>query len=958
MHPLQSALPAHSIIRRVFRKPGIVALLFALSVHVAAGAVDSGGTILFSDTFNVADSANINATANRASRQTGVVAPVNYDVVTLFAAGADRSAVKDSAAITQGALALTDSRMPGKGPASLALGKLFPDAAGPFLISATLRPGKAAWTAIKWGPQRNGNWPDLSPGIAVNITPGGTWTVWANGDGKTKNVIGHGQVARATSYPVAIAFAGLPGARRLTVSIGDLIVVPETPVAYSGTGHNLIFQALGGKDSGTSHIDDVVVERLIPGGGNDPAAAVDTGVGLWIEAEDTTDTNFHSGKVVNVDRAGPSGGMFLRLFASPSNPKHPAPPYHARYQVSVPVAGAYTLWVASTPNNTSWASPLNWRVNDGEPVSLKGRGWTGASWGKPSDRAAGWVFGWTQAGTVELAAGQHEIELGVTEPRGSSSHYVASVDALLLTNSKSFLPVGSRPRYSPQPSWEERMKTTTEREFANALNRRLYYELVVKSNEQIGEEVSAKVLAKIAARPLPDAKDRATDTTEFGLHGMERPFVSVRHNGDDPAVAQAYNLIARAGVDSLRTAESCWHRLATESQKQDTTKLHLDFLDLDFQMKHSWKYGMTHLFTVGYPPAALTVGKHHLSACDPRHHALYSDYLDTVFARYADQGLRWIEVGNEVDAPSTWWRKSTPAQYVEETRLVHASARRHAPDARIVAFGATYSRDEEHGGEEGGRRFVTRSFDLGIDQYADAYSLHHITQLKTKDFPAYFRRELARTGDPGSLKKPLLNTEQNGGSYPYDGIKAFARCFFLHDIPRVDYFIARDFYENGSLLTWGLFDIDWRPKLRLLAYAFSVDAMRGRELVGVARPAPGVEAYVLKRRDSYAGAAGDPIADTSYSIVLWKTDREANEWTDASRVEPVEVGAGLKGVKAAVDWKLDEVAFDPGLPAFFVGDAPLAIYTEQVPDWPLLTREAYLETVDAGQTEAPLPTSH
>lgn len=932
--------------------------MFIVAANVTAGAVDSGQRVLFSDTFDGVDSANINAVDSRSIRQAGTLAPANYDSVTLFSASADRSETGDSVAIHQGSLALTDNRTSGKGPASLAVGKLFPDSSGPFLVSAVLRPGKVAWVALKWGPQRNGNWPDRSPGIAVNITPGGTWTVWANSDGNMRNVIANGQVARSDAYPVTIAFAGAPGARRLSVSIGDLVVVSDMPVSYSGTGHNLVFQVLGGKDSGTAYIDNILVEKLVPGADN--AVMADPAVGLWIEAEDTSGTNFHSGKVVSVDKAGPSGGMFLRLFTSPNNLKHPAPPYYAKYDVNVPVAGTYTLWIASTPNNTNWASPLTWSIDGSETVSLKGKGWTGAPWGKPSDRAAGWVFGWTNAGTVELDAGQHEIEIGVTEPRGSSNHYVASVDALLLTNSKSFLPVGSRPLYSPQPSWEERMKTTSERDFTNALNRRLYYELVETSNEQIDEAISAEVLAKIASRPLPVAKDRATDTTEFGLHGMERPFVSIRHNGDTPEVALAYELIARAGVDSLRTAESCWHRLATSEQREDTTKLHLDFRDLDFQVANAWKYGMTHLFTVGYPPATMTVARpnHHLSACDPKHYGLYSDYLDTVFSRYADQGLRWIEVGNEVDAPSVWWRNATPAQYVQEVKLARESARSHAPDASIVAFGSTYSRDEEHGGREGGRRFVSKSFDLGIDEYADAYSLHHITQLKTKDFPAYFRRELARTGNTDSLKKPLLNTEQNGGSYPYDGIKAFARCFFLHDMPRVDYFIARDFYENGSLLTWGLFDIDWRPKLRLLAYAFSVDSMRGRELVGIATPAPGVEAYVLKRKDSYEGASGDPIANATYSIVLWKTDREMNDWTDASLVEPVEVGAGLKDVKAAVDWKLDAIAFDPLSPVFSVGDAPLAIYTEQVPDWALITNSDYLADVDAGATEAPLPTTH
>ncbi|WP_052361555.1 hypothetical protein [Geminisphaera colitermitum] len=686
------------------------------------------------------------------------------------------------------------------------------------------------------------------------------------------------------------------------------------------------------------------------------AHAADTGI--WIEGEDTFESNFHTGKVVSVGKTGPSGGMFLRLFTSKNNPKHPPAPYYAKYRIKVPTTDVYNLWIASTPNNAGWASPLTWRINGGDETTLKGKAWSGASWGKASDKWAGWVFGWTQAGSVQLDAGEHEIIIGVNEPRSSGSHYVACLDALLLTNNKTYIPAGNRPRFSTQPTWEERMKNSSEREYTNALNHKLYYELIAKTSEQVGEETSAKVLKKIASRPLPSAIDRSPDTTEFGLHGMERPYISVKYNANVPKVARAYDLIARVGVDSLRTAESCLHRLTPNEKKDDTGKLNINFDDLDFQVSNAWKYGMTHLFTVGYPQGQMTVSGNMLSACAPKYHDLYRDYFDAIFTRYKDKGLRWIEMGNEVDAPSVWWKKSTAAQYVQEVKMVYESARKHAPEARIVAFGSTYSRDEEHGGKDGGRRFVAKCFDLGVDKYADAYSLHHLFALKTKDFPAFFRRELARTGNPASQQKPLLNTEQNGGTHPYDAAKAFARTFFLYDMPRMDFFIARDFYENGNLLAWGMFDIDWRPKLRMLTYAFSVDAMRGRELVGIAQPAPGVEAYVLKRSDTYKGRPATPGTDTLYSIVLWKTDRELLELPADAIIEPVTIRPGLKGVSAAFSWNLDPIAFNETAPSFSIGDEPIAIYTNQLPVWKLLTRDEYLATVKAGKTDAPLPTSN
>lgn len=687
-------------------------------------------------------------------------------------------------------------------------------------------------------------------------------------------------------------------------------------------------------------------------------AATTKPASVWIEGENTTDTSFYTGKVVRVDRNGPSGGMFLRLQTRTENRNHPKPPYVARYTFTAPVAGTYNVWFSGTQQNKSWASPVSWRIDNGEPVSLKGKANVGPTYGWRWDEWAKWIFAWTRAGAVELSAGEHELEITVTEPRTDGQMYFALIDALLLTTDTGFIPEGNHPRYSTEPTWEERTRNITPGALARQLNTQLYWQSIGQTNEQVSAETAAMVLRKITARPLPSPADRARDTTEFGLHGMERPHIVAGENADSPEVARAWELIARTGVDSLRTADSCWHRLSGTGQK-DTKKLHLNFDDLDHQTANAWKYGMTHLFTIGMPPGALTVGGDFRGACRPEFYPLYREYLETMFARYKDKGMAWIELGNEVDAPDVWWRGSTPAHYVQEMKLTSEALRKIAPDARTVAFAATFSRDEEKGGPKGGRRFVAECFDLGIDTWSDAYALHHLARLKGKDFPAFFRRELARTGNPASLHKKLLNTEQWGeGPQPYDGIKAFARTFFLWDMPRMDFFLARDFFENGNMKAWGLFDLDWRPKLRLLAYAFAVDSMRGRELVGIAQPAPGVEAYVLKRIDTYRGRPATPETDTPYSIVLWKTDREVLDLPDNAVIEPVPVGDGLHDVRAAFDWQIDPVAFEADKPSFAVGDTPLAIYTDTLPAWRLLSRNDYLNTFEAGSTPAPLPTSN
>lgn len=91
--------------------------------------------------------------------------------------------------------------------------------------------------------------------------------------------------------------------------------------------------------------------------------------------------------------------------------------------------------------------------------------------------------------------------------------------------------------------------------------------------------------------------------------------------------------------------------------------------------------------------------------------------------------------------------------------------------------------------------------------------------------------------------------------------------------------------------------------------------------------------------------------------MLWKTDREALGLPDKAVISPVEIGQGLKGVRAAFDWKIDPIAFSKSAPAFSIGDQPVGIYTDELPEWKLLTRDQYLDSIVAGQTNAPLPTS-
>ncbi|MDR1282599.1 MAG: hypothetical protein LBK99_17520 [Opitutaceae bacterium] len=980
------------------RKPasGFAAFLRAAAAAALVIALSGGGTAAAAAA--AAASVVYDAAPTLAAANAGNLDPAkgnaNWGVLTLFGKDANRAEVRDACAIRDNALHLTDSRLSLKGPASIGLIREFPDAAGPFLVSVKIRPANGgAWSSIKWGPRRLGNWPDLSHGVALTINPAGRWVLWAN-DKKMKNVIGGGSVpANPDGYRIHLALTApdaavatavaAAGVRKLSIAINGTLVVSDKEIPYPWTRHNLVFQSLANNDApATTIISDLRIEKLDDANSPQKTAATVDGnlyaTGIWLEGEDADTTNFHSGKVIDIHPNGPSGAMFLRVQTRKGQANVPQAPWFAKYKFTVPPPPpqaptpgsgktAWHVWLASTPQNASWASPAEWRIDGGETRSLRGSRWVSGTYGNSSSAPAGWVFGWTRAGTVELAPGEHELEILVNETRADGKQWVFCLDSILITNDTAHVPAGPHPEYSSRLAFNDLVAANggSVENLRDKLNRAQYYELIGGTREQVTQENADAVLEKIMARALPRPQDRFPDATEFGLHGMERNFVVVGRNAGTPEVARAYELLARTGVDSFRSADACWHRLQKNpdgGEKSDTKALHLDFKDLDFQVASAQRYGMTHLFTVGYPPDSLTLARNNkLAACDPRHYDLYRRYFDELLHRYQGKGVRYVELANEVDAPGVWWRgPSSAAHYVAEMKMLREAvdAVKPAPgEMKTAAFAATFSRDNEQGGPKGGRRFVTACFDLGIDNYADAYSVHYLFRLKEKGYHDYFRGEIARAGSPGSTTKPLLNTEQDGQLYPYDGAKAFARVFFLYAIPRMDFFLARDFYEGGYLKPRGLFDIDWRPKLRLLTYAFSVDAMRGRELVGIAQPAPGVEAYVLKRADGYKGTSAVSAAPQApYSIVLWKNDREVRELLPEAEIAPVDV-SGFHSVLAAIRWDLDALDYDSGKPVFSVGDAPIAVFAQEPPAWKLHSREEWMAFFEAGKTHAPLPGS-
>ena len=143
---------------------------------------------------------------------------------------------------------------------------------------------------------------------------------------------------------------------------------------------------------------------------------------VWLEGESASSYTFDS----SVSDSEASGGSYLSLDTDrppPSSTGDGGSGYAAEYQFSVNAAGAYDLWIASSPLSSS--SPFTYTLDDGGAnTSEDARAEGGLYAGK---------FVWSQLGTVSLARGRHTLTLSVTGPRPSDSRYALAVDALCLS---------------------------------------------------------------------------------------------------------------------------------------------------------------------------------------------------------------------------------------------------------------------------------------------------------------------------------------------------------------------------------------------------------------------------------------------------------------------------------------------------------------------------------------------
>jgi hypothetical protein len=636
-----------------------------------------------------------------------------------------------------------------------------------------------------------------------------------------------------------------------------------------------------------------------------PALAAKNPDAIWIEGEEST--AHHLSFVPAVDAEGQvkmcSGNMTLRLFVAQNDVDATKLPFYAEYEFQVSKEGDYKLWIASTPMADAWASPLGYRLDGGKLVSLEGDKPAGAFYGKK--------YAWHALGVRSLRKGKHTLRIEVLRKRKMDNMWAAFIDAILITPDLAYVPAGYT-EYSPLvPS-----QAITELEFYKFRSARA-------TAEEVGAKAASEVRAKLSRRPINRPWRPVDGIGRFGLHGAERPFIN--WNGDLKRQAEVFELVSRVGVQSFRTSEGCWHRLG---------KKFSDFHDFDYQISNAIRHGQTFNLTVGYPDNEFTVGPG-LSTFKPQYESLYRRYVRAVLERAKARGAKveLFEIGNEIDAGFLWYQGGTAESYITECRIWKEEAAKILPGAKICAFGGlTWSRDPKAKPPEWGRPFVDKCFQLGINKYADAYAMHYTWPSSEKGFNEYLERKMKEAG--GNRLK--VNTEESAYGHPSDILKLFARDFFLWDYRRVDYYLTQDWFEGDQLISCGLFDREWNPKLRLLSYALSVDAMDGRELAGMAAPAANVEAYVLRFP---AGAADKK---PKYSIVIWENDaKNAPELlsppTCSRRGFKGCTVSGFKAVAAASNWRLDPIAFDAKAAAFKVTPNPIVVFADALPDWKLMS---------------------
>ncbi|MFW6107437.1 MAG: glycosyl hydrolase 2 galactose-binding domain-containing protein [bacterium] len=160
---------------------------------------------------------------------------------------------------------------------------------------------------------------------------------------------------------------------------------------------------------------------------------------VWVEAEDTAETNFKHFEVSSMGKPQLlSGGQWIMKGMGPDEVKKLVPEegVRLRYKADVPQAGSYTLWV-----RIGWyGARANCRVRVGEGP------WRELPKTLPTINLMELGFfceaSWANLGTVDLQAGETTVEVHFPKTKGEKERMLCALDCFALIQGK-FTPEGA-----------------------------------------------------------------------------------------------------------------------------------------------------------------------------------------------------------------------------------------------------------------------------------------------------------------------------------------------------------------------------------------------------------------------------------------------------------------------------------------------------------------------------------
>ncbi|MBN2403617.1 MAG: OmpA family protein [Spirochaetes bacterium] len=177
-----------------------------------------------------------------------------------------------------------------------------------------------------------------------------------------------------------------------------------------------------------------------------PAAKISYKNYIWIEGENSVDTNFAKEKTYNFF----CSGRFALQLSKDTDPASDIG-YYATYVFYVPGTKTYDFWMGCTPpgsknaDKPGYASPVDWKIDNSDFKNASSENTF------VKEYYAGGGYYWTKISTGTLSAGKHTLTIRVNQKRSSGWDYYFYIDAIVFipTYSEYLTPLMNFPEVAP-----------------------------------------------------------------------------------------------------------------------------------------------------------------------------------------------------------------------------------------------------------------------------------------------------------------------------------------------------------------------------------------------------------------------------------------------------------------------------------------------------------------------------